>query len=71
VRAIKKGTLPLMLLQKNGKTLDIQLEDYKYALEFDVCLFSLMKAIEKGWTLSNEGTCIVLKKKRTQSSLIV
>jgi hypothetical protein len=55
VRAIKKGTLPLMLLQKNGKTLDIPLEDYKYAPEFDVCLFSLMKAIEKGWTLSNEG----------------
>jgi hypothetical protein len=53
-----------MLLQKNGKTLDIQLEDYKYAPEFDVCLFSLMKAIEKGWTLSNEGTCIVLKKKK-------
>jgi hypothetical protein len=40
------------------------LEDYKYAPEFDVCLFSLMKAIEKGWTLSNEGTCIVLKKKK-------
>jgi hypothetical protein len=34
--------------QKNGKTLDIQLEDYKHAPEFDVCLFSLVKAIEKG-----------------------
>jgi hypothetical protein len=64
VRAIKKGTLPLMLLQKNGKTLDIQLEDYKYAPEFDVCLFSLMKAIEKGRTFLNEGTCIVLRKKK-------
>ena len=52
-----------MLMQKNGDTMDIRLEDYKYAPDFDVCLFSLMKAIEKGWTLANEGTCIVLKKK--------
>ena len=65
VRLIKKGTLPLMLLQKNGDTMDILLEDYKYAPDFDVCLFSLMKAIEKGWTLSNKGTNIVLQKKNT------
>jgi len=65
VRLLKKGTLPLMLLQKNGDTMDILLEDYKYAPDFDVCLFSLMKAIEKGWTLSNKGTNIVLTKKNT------
>ena len=65
VRTIKKGTLPLMLLQRSGDTMDILLEDYKYAPDFDVCLFSLMKAIEKGWTLSNKGTQIVLQKKNT------
>jgi len=65
VRLLKKGTLPLMLLQKNGDTMDMLLEDYKHAPDFDVCLFSLMKAIEKGWTLSNKGTNIVLTKKNT------
>jgi len=54
-----------MLLQKNGDTMDILLEDYKYAPDFDVCLFSLMKAIEKGWTLSNKGTNVILAKKNT------
>jgi len=42
-----------MLLQKNGDTMDILLEDYRHAPDFDVCLFNLMKAVEKGWTLSN------------------
>jgi len=63
VRLLKKGTLPLMLLQKNGDAMDMLLEDCKHAPDFDACLFSLMKAIEKGWILSNEGTNIVLTKK--------
>lgn len=62
VRAIKKGTLPLMLIQENGDTVDVALKDYKYAPEFDVCLFSLMKAIQSGWKLSNQGTHIILTK---------
>ena len=61
-RAIKKGTLPLMLLQKNGDTIDIALEDYKYSPQLGVCLFSLTKAIEKGWMLSNQGLKIILRK---------
>ena len=65
VRTIKKGSLPLMLMQKNGDTMDILLEDYKYAPDFHVCLFSLMKAMEKGWTLSNDGVKIILTKGRT------
>jgi len=68
VRLLKKGTLPLMLLQKNGDTMDMLLEDYKCAPDFDVCLFSLMKAIEKGWTLSNKGTNVVLTKKNTTTA---
>jgi len=61
-RAIKKGTLPLMLMQRNGDTLDIKLKDYKYSPELGVCLFSLTKAIEKGWLLSNKEMNIILTK---------
>jgi len=57
-----------MLLQKNGDTMDMMLEDHKHAPDFDVCLFSLMKAIEKGWTLSNKGTNVVLMKKNTTTA---
>ena len=52
-----------MLLQNNGDAIDMLLEDYKHAPDFDVCLFGLMKAIEKGWTLSNKGTNVMLTKK--------
>ena len=62
VRATKKGTLPLMVLQENGDTMDILLHDYKYVPNMNVCLFSLMKAMEKGWTLSNEGLHVILKR---------
>ena len=54
--------MPLMLLQKNGDAVDIQLEDYKYSPQLGVCLFSLTKAIEKGWAISNDGMKIILRK---------
>ena len=62
VRAIKKGSLPTMLTQTDGNTVDVALKDYKYSPEFNVCLFSPMKAIETGWILSNQGTKIISTK---------
>ena len=61
-RAVKKGELPLMLLQKNGDTLDILLQDYKYSPELGVSLFSLTKAMESGWSMTNQGMEIILTK---------
>ena len=61
-RAIKKGSLPLMLRQANGDTMDILLEDYKHSPELGVCLFSLTKALEKGWQISNDGLILTLTK---------
>ena len=51
VRAIKTGKLPLMLIQRNGDTVDVVLNDYKYAPKITVCLFSLMKAMKTGWAI--------------------
>ena len=62
VRILKKGTLPLTVLQSNGETMDIVLRDYKYAPGLSVNLFSLTKAIQSGWKLSNSGTEIRLSK---------
>ena len=65
-RALKKGSLPLMLLQRNGDTMDIVLDDYKYSPQLGVCLFSLTKAIEKGWSISNQALDIILTKGNTR-----
>ena len=62
VRIIKKGVLPLTVLQKNGQTMDIVLRDYKHAPGLSVNLFSLTKAIQAGWKLSNSGSEIRLSK---------
>jgi hypothetical protein len=47
-QATKKGTLDLMLIQTNRDTAKISLEDYKYSPEMGRCLFSIMKALQKG-----------------------
>ena len=62
VRATKKGTLHLTAHQLDGTTMDLKMEGYKYAPGFSVCLFSLTKAIENGWSLSNRGQVITLQK---------
>ena len=62
-RATKKGRIPLMLQQIDGTTMGITLDDYKYSPQLDVCLFSIIKAIQKGWSITNEGMVMVLTKR--------
>ena len=62
IRAVKKGTIRLTAMQRDGTTFDLALKDYKYVPNLGVCLFSLVKAIQRGWTISNKGTRIVLSK---------
>ena len=61
-RATKKGTLPLTQIQRNGDTTDVSLHDYKYSPALSVNLFSLMKALEKGWTITNKGLVLILTR---------
>ena len=60
--ALKKGSLQLTLVQVNGDTMDVVLHDYKYSPELGVCLFSITKALEKGWSVTNDGLTIKLRK---------
>ncbi len=62
LRCVKKGTLPLTAIQEDGNTVDIILKDYKYAPGFTVNLFSLTKAIDCGWQISNKGPILKLTK---------
>jgi hypothetical protein len=60
--ATKIGTKKLMVIQKDGSTLDITLEECKYVPSLWINLFSITKALGHKWNLSNKGQCIVLKK---------
>ena len=70
VRIVKKGKLPLTVLQANGDTLDIVLQDYKCAPRLAVNLFGLTKAIQCGWKLSNSGPEFGYQKGRIYYVLI-
>ena len=61
-RVYKLGTLPVVAAQVNGESVACNLKDYKYSLDLNVCLFSITKALEKGWKISNEGLTMVLTK---------
>ena len=62
IRAVKKGTIRLRAIQVDDTTRDIALQDYKHIPHLDVCLFSLTKALERGWSLRNQGLHIILTK---------
>ena len=58
----KIGTLHRTAFQEDGSTLDIQLRGYKYAPQLHVNLFSITKALDQGWMISNKGVIIILSK---------
>ena len=62
VRAKMKGTLPMTVVQVDGRSLDIALQDYKCVPDIHVNLFSLTKAMSTGWRISNTDKQIKLSK---------
>ena len=62
----KIGTLHRTAFQEDGTTLDIQLKGYKYAPQLHVNLFSITKALDQGWMISNKGVIIILSKGRAK-----
>jgi hypothetical protein len=58
----KIGTLHRTAFQEDGSTLDIQLKGYKYAPQLHVNLFSITKALDQDWMISNKGVIIILTK---------
>ncbi|MGL4341755.1 MAG: reverse transcriptase domain-containing protein, partial [Lactococcus lactis] len=58
----KVGSKRVTVIQENGNTTDVVIEDVKYVPGLWVNLFSITKAISKEWSLSNKGTKILLSK---------
>jgi hypothetical protein len=60
--ATKVGSLRCHVIQLDGSTLDIVINEVKYLPELCANLFSVKKAIKNGFNLSNEGESISLTK---------
>ena len=62
MRATKVGSLKMTVLQANGDTKNITLENVKYVPELWVNLFSITQALKKGMKIANDGIKIQLRK---------
>jgi hypothetical protein len=60
--ATKIGKKRLTVVQEDGTTTDIVLEDYKYVPELWINLFSIPKSLGKGWNIGNKGVRLYLTK---------
>jgi hypothetical protein len=63
--ATKMGKLRCRILQKNGQSLVVTLEDVKFVPDLWINLFSIGKALKNGFNLGNEGETIKLMKGKT------
>ena len=61
--ATKQGTMRFEVHQQNGKRSYVTLHDCKYIEGLPQNLFSITKALAKGWKLSNRGVHIVLTQR--------
>ncbi len=62
MRATKIGKRKMTVHQLDGSTLDVMLPDYKCVPELQMNLFSITKACDDGWKLSNDGVKLILTK---------
>jgi hypothetical protein len=70
MKAIKVGSLKCHVIQRNGSSVNMTLKEVKYVPELWVNLFSISKALKKGFDLSNKGLMMSLKRDLFPSHLI-
>jgi hypothetical protein len=61
--AKKRGKMRLTVLQKDGTSSDMILHDYKFVPKLDCMLFAVLKSIDQGFKISNEGSNLILTHK--------
>jgi hypothetical protein len=66
MKSTKIGNLKCEVTQINGEKLTIMLNDVKYVPSLCVNLFSLNKALKKGFKVSNDGVVISLNYKHVK-----
>jgi hypothetical protein len=63
--ATKIGKHQMTAMQSDGTTINLVLEDYKYVPDLWVNLFSIRKALSKGWNIGNKGIMLSVSKNDT------
>jgi hypothetical protein len=63
MKATKIGNLKWEVTQINGKRFTVTMNDVKYVPSLCVNLFSLKKALKKGFKVSNDGVVVSLNYK--------
>jgi hypothetical protein len=66
IKATKIGNLKSEVTQINGEKLKIKQNDVKYVPSLCVSLFSLNKALKKGFKVSNDGVVVSLNYKHVK-----
>ena len=66
LQVTKVGTLHRTTFQEDGSSMDIELKGYKYVPSLQVNLFSITKALDQGWNLTNKGVQMILTKGRAK-----
>jgi hypothetical protein len=57
---MKIGKKKLVVIQTDGATLDVTLDECKFVPGLWINLFSITKALGNNWNISNKGQCIIL-----------
>jgi hypothetical protein len=66
MKALKIGNLKCEVTQINGEKFTVTLNDVKYVPSLCVNLFSLNKALKKGFKVSNDGVVVSIKYKHAK-----
>ena len=62
LKATKLGKLKRTVMQADGRTMDIVLEEVKLVPGLDMPLFGILKALHQGWKIKNKGVNLTIYK---------
>ena len=66
LKATKIGKMRLEVMQRDGSTQIVMLKDVQYVPDLALNLFSITKALDNGWTISNKGIFVSLTKQKVK-----
>ena len=62
---MRKGRKRCTIVQKNGKRVQVVLDNLYYVPKLWYNLFSILEALKRGWSIGNKGTHITISKGRS------
>jgi hypothetical protein len=60
--AKKRGKIRLTVIQLDGATAEVMLHNYQFVPDMDGKLFAIIKSMEQGFSISNEGPSLIISR---------